>query len=106
MREALFFRKCYNLNELKHLSGNLSSYGQILKYNVISTIQLNNFEYNNFINNFLFDNDHIKHNKDNLTMDDFDCVNCILFTNNMIEGILVYPAGYNYARYVAIWKGK
>jgi hypothetical protein len=36
-------------------------------------------------------------------MDSNDSVNCLFITNNNITGYLVYPAGHDYARYVAYY---
>ena len=36
-------------------------------------------------------------------MDNNDVVSCLLITSNKKDGILVYPSGYSYARYVAFW---
>lgn len=105
MEKALFFRKCSNCNEYNYLSKKLPSFGQLIDYEIIAIVQLEEIEYSNFTHNFLTDNNHIEKLKDRATMNERDCVSCILFTSNLKEGFLVYPSGYNYARYIASWKG-
>ena len=101
MRTALFFRKCLNYNDYFNRCNCLKSFGQVLEYKIIKTILLTQPEYNKLTSNFLIDNKHIIKHLDQLIMDSNDCVYCLFFTVNNHEGFLVYPAGYNYCRYVA-----
>ena len=103
MNKALFYRKCSSLKEYKILSSKYSDLGQKLYFKILKTILLSEKEYCNFINNFLKDYSFISDNKELATMDNNDVVSCLLITSNKKDGILVYPSGYSYARYVAFW---
>ena len=63
-------------------------------------------EYKKFTSDFLCDDLSIKIITKDLFIDNNDKVHCALFTWKDEEGILVYPSGYNYARYVARWNYK
>ena len=64
------------------------------------------YEYKKFTSDFLCDDVSIKLITKDLYMDNNDKVYCALFTWRNEEGFLVYPAGYNYAKYVAKWNYK
>lgn len=105
--KALFFRKCPSDAEYNNLACKYPDYGQELEYRVINIIKYLEYDdYLKFINNFLVDDDNIKNITSNLYMDEQDVVHCALFTWKNEEGYLVYPSGYNYARYVAKWNYK
>lgn len=104
MTSALFFRKCTNKKMLEWNYDNVPDFGQLLNYKIVETKKLNLAEYKNFINNFLNDYDFIDIIKDRLFMDENDCVHCLLVNSDSDSGILVYPSGYSYARYVALYK--
>lgn len=101
MKKGLFFRKCVNANNYFDLCKNYPSYGSELEYKVVKVIQTNNYE--KFISNFLKDDIIIKNVTHELFMDENDCVHVALITKDYNSGFLIYPAGYNYARYVAFW---
>lgn len=103
MNKALFYRKCSSLKEYKNLSSKYSDLGQQLYFKIVKIVLIPEDEYNYFTNNFLKDFDFIATNKDIAFMDQNDIVNCLLITSNKKNGILVYPSGYSYARYVAYW---
>lgn len=105
--KALFFRKCPNQSKYIKLSSEYPELGQKLDFKVINIIKF--LEYDNyleFVNNFFKDDENIKKITSNLYMDSNDKVYCALFTWRNEEGYLVYPCGYNYARYVAKWNNK
>lgn len=104
MDSALFYRKCTNSNEYFKLANYYPDLGSKLKFTISHTIILTSDEYNNFVNNFLWDNDTIKNITKDLYMDEMDIVHCAFFTVDGSHGFLVYPSGYNYARYVAYYK--
>lgn len=104
MNNALFFRKCSSSKMLKWNYDNIPEFGQILEYKIVAIKSLNSSDYNYFSNNFLKKFDFIDNLKNKLIMDESDCVHCILVKSNSSNGILVYPAGYSYARYVAFYK--
>jgi len=59
-------------------------------------------KYNSFINDFMAEQTFIKDNIQLMSMNDHDVVSCLLvYCNNCYFGILVYSAGYKYARYIA-----
>ena len=103
MNKALFYRKCSSLEEYKTLSSKYSDLGQKLYFKIVKTILLSEKEYYYFINNFLKDFSFIADNKNIAIMNHNDVVSCLLITSNKKDGILVYPSGYSYARYVAFW---
>ena len=104
MASALFFRKCTNSRILKWNYDVIPGLGQILNYEIVETITLTKSDYNYFINNFLNYFEFIDEIKDKLFMDEYDCVHCVLIKSDSDDGILVYPSGYPYARYVAFYK--
>lgn len=104
MAKALFFRKCATKKDLIWYSNVLHTFGQELEYRIVETIILNRSDYNKFTNNFLMYSDFIEKSKDKFFMDETDTVYCLLVKSNDNSGILVYPAGYSYARYVAIFE--
>lgn len=106
MSKALFFRKCPNAEDYQYRAINFPSFGQELNYIIYKTITLSKEKYDSVINGFLYDNKDVMKYTDNLTMDDSDTVNCLLFTYDNKSGYLVYPAGYSYCRYVAYWEEK
>lgn len=106
MNKALFFRKCPNAEDYQFRANKFPAFGQELNYNIFKTIVLSKDKYDLVINGFLYDNKDVMKYTDNLTMDDSDTVNCLLFTCDKKSGYLVYPAGYDYCRYVAYWEDK
>ena len=106
MNKALFFRKCPNAKDYQFRASKFPAFGQELNYNIFKTIILSKDKYDLVINGFLYDNKDVMKYTDNLTMDDSDTVNCLLFTCDKKSGYLVYPAGYDYCRYVAYWEDK
>lgn len=105
--KALFFRKCKCDSEYNNLFSKYPDYGQELEYKVVNVIKfIKHEEYLKFISNFLADDENIKSIAADLYMDNNDVVHCALFTWKNKEGYLVYPSGYNYARYVAKWNYK
>lgn len=105
MSKALFFRKCSNEQEYLKLSNDYPYLGNNLEFEVVATILLTPDEYFNFKNNFLVDSDNIKKITKKLYMDENDKVYCAYVTDGCYGGYLVYPSGYNYARYVARYFG-
>lgn len=106
MTSALFFRKCHNSEELKFLTNQLSDFGQTLNFVIEKVVKLDIDSFFKFRNNFLQDQDYISNIKDLLFMDENDCVHCALITDTIqSECYLIYPSGYDYARYIAIWNG-
>ncbi len=105
MTKALFFRKCPNASEYKKLSTCYPHLGQELEYKITWLIKCDFEQYQDFCSNFLKDDPVLKKIKDKLTMDENDVVSVALCTFNHREGWLVYPAGYDYARYIAKWNG-
>ena len=105
MSKALFFRKCSNEEEYLRLSDNHPDLGSELEFEVVATIILNPDEYFYFKNNFLKDDENIKKITKELYMDEHDKVYCAYVTDGCYGGYLVYPSGYNYARYVARYFG-
>ena len=101
MSKALFFRKCSNEQEYLKLADNYPYLGNELELEVVATILLTSEEYFNFKNNFLNDDENIKKITKELYMDESDKVYCAFVTDGNFDGYLVYPSGYNYARYVA-----
>jgi hypothetical protein len=101
MNTALFFRKCSNIDELKYNIEHLENFGQTLEYEIIKTFRLNKNDYDIFVSNFLKDSIIIKKVKDKLFIDNNDKIHCVFITYDNNNGVLVYPAGYDYARYVA-----
>lgn len=105
--KALFFRKCSDYIEYDKLAKNYSYLGQELEYKIKKIVKFMTYEeYKKFISNFLDDDLSIKLITKELFMDKNDIVHCALFTWKNEEGFLVYPSGYNYARYVAKWNYK
>lgn len=105
--KALFFRKCANSKEYDKLSNIHPELGQELNFKIVKIVKFMTYdEYINFTSNFLVDDLSIKLITKELYMDEFDTVYCALFTWKNEEGFLVYPSGYNYARYVARWNCK
>ncbi len=101
--KALFYRKCSNSKEYEKLSIYYKDYGQLLNFKIFCILKLSKRAYQDFCNNFLKNRDYISSNKNFLIMDSNDLVNCLFITNNNITGYLVYPAGHDYARYVAYY---
>ena len=101
MKKALFFRNCNNINTYKENSKKLQMYGNYLQYKISKTINLDNSIFNEFISNFKKEYEFIEKNKSKMHMDESDIVYCLLILNNN-KKVLIYSAGYNYARYVAI----
>ena len=104
MESALFFRKCPNKNDYFKLANNYPDLGSKLNFKIEITVVLSEYEYEEFTNNFLKDNDVLINNKDSLFMDEFDLVHCAYFTIDGVNGFLVYPSGFSYARYVAFYQ--
>lgn len=103
---STFFRKCPDIKSLKNNLVKFPSFGQRLEYVIVCKKVLNATDYKEFTNNFLCDFDFIATETDKLFMDNSDCVHCMLVTNDNRSGVLVYPSGFSYARYVALWKNK
>lgn len=101
---ALFFRKCESFEKLKYAYEKIPDFGQVLEYKIIKIIDLKSSDYDLFISNFLVEYSFISSLKNQMHMDEDDCVHCILIRSKKDSGILVYSAGYSYARYVAIFK--
>lgn len=101
--KALFFRKCKTKTDLQWHYDMLPSFGQELEYKIVKTKILNNNDYHKFANGFLMYFDFIDKIKDELYMDENDCVHCLLVKSENDPGILVYPSGYSYARYTALY---
>lgn len=105
MTKALFYRKCPNASYYKKLSTNSPQLGQELEYKIVWLIKCDFEQYQDFCSNFLKDDPILKKIKEKLTMDENDVVSVALVTYNHREGWLVYPSGFDYARYVAKWDG-
>lgn len=103
MDTALFYRKCSNSKEYFKLANNYPYLGSKLHFIIEYTIILKQEEYDKFLNEFLHDNARIKKITNNLYMDDSDTIHCAFFTSDGNSGFLIYPSGYNYARYVAFY---
>lgn len=106
MAFSIFFRKCPDIKSLKNNINKLPSFGQRLEYIIVCEKKLSSSDYKKFTNNFLSDFDFITNERNNLFMDELDCVHCMLVTTDNRSGILVYPSGYSYARYVALWENE
>ena len=104
MESALFFRKCPNQDEYFKLANTYPDLGAKLNFEIELTVILSKNDYNEFVNNFLSDNDVIIKNREALFMDESDLVHCAYFTIDGNYGFLVYPSGFSYARYVAFYK--
>lgn len=104
MGKALFFRKCKSKQDLKWHYNYLYDFGQELEYKIIKTITLSEHKYNEFIKNFFKSYDFINKYSNISYMDNNDCVYCLLIQSKNKSGILVYPSGYSYARYTALYK--
>ena len=52
MKKALFFRNCNNLHNYLKNYKNLQTFGNYLQYQIVKTINLNNYKYDEFISNF------------------------------------------------------
>ena len=101
MKKALFFRNCNNIYNFNKNKNKLTSYGTYLNYKIVKTIILKDDLFNEFISNFYKSFSFISENKKLMHMDKNDVVTCILIKNNNAQ-ILIYSAGYDYARYIAI----
>lgn len=101
--KALFFRKCPCDTEYFKLSNMYPDFGNELEYEIVETIKLSPDEYSHFKSNFLEDDERIAKITNNLYMDSNDKVYCALVTDGNTNGFLVYPSGFNYARYVAYY---
>ena len=104
MDSALFYRKCANADEYFRLATNYPDLGSELHFIIDFTFVLSTDEYKHFTDGFLWDNDDIKKITKNLFMDKSDIVHCAYFTVDGSRGFLVYPSGYNYARYIAYYE--
>ncbi len=101
--KALFFRKCSNAGEYFRLSDKYPGFGSELEFEIVKTITLTPEEYVHFKQTFLYDNENIAKITNELYMDESDKVYCAFVTDGNPGGFLVYPSGYNYARYVAYY---
>ncbi len=102
MERAYFYRKAKNIKEYDNVILKYKEYTDFLSFKISKKILLNKKQYKNFTNNFMEEQDFIKQNIDLMTMDDNDVVSCLLMhSENYNFGILVYSAGYGYARYIA-----
>ena len=101
MRKALFLRKCSNEEEYFNTITDNNFLGNELEFEIVVTIVLNSDEYDYFKNNFLVDDKNIKKVTNDLYIDKNGIVHCAYVTDGSYSGYLVYPSGYNYARYVA-----
>lgn len=102
MSKAIFFRKSTSLADLKWRTEVIPDLGQSLEYKIVETKILDICDYETFANGFLMYFDFIEEIKDKLFIDENDCVHCLLVKSKNEPGVLVYPSGYPYARYVAI----
>jgi len=102
MEKAYFYRKAESIKEYDNIILKYREYTDYLSFKITKKILLNEEQYQNFINNFLKEQKFIKDNINLMTMDSNDVVSCLLICcENYNYGILVYSAGYSYARYVA-----
>ena len=100
---ALFFRKCSNAGEYFRLSDKYPDFGSELEFEIVKTITLDPDDFFHFKNNFLVDDERIAKITKDLYMDESDKVHCAYVTDGSPGGFLVYPSGFNYARYVAYY---
>ena len=103
MSRALFFRKCSNSKEYFHLSKKHPEYGTEMEFEITHTIHLSTDDFFKFQNNFLEDNNKIKAVTKELFINSQGIVQCLFVTDGNPGGFLIYPSGYNYARYVAYY---
>ena len=103
MNTALFFRKCENEKEYLYLASNCYYMGEEEEFEIVTTIILNPDEYKFFINNFLVDNKYIEKITEQLYHDDTGKLHCAYVTDGSCNGYLVYPSGFNYARYISYY---
>lgn len=102
MEKAYFYRKAENIKEYDNVILKYKEYTDYLSFKIAKEILLNEEQYKNFINNFIKEQKFIKDNINLMTMDNNDVVSCLLVcSKNYNFGILIYSAGYGYARYVA-----
>lgn len=107
MNKAYFYRKSENIKDYDNVVLNYKEYTDCLSFIIAKKILLNNEQYISFINNFLKEQKFIKDNIHLMTMDEHDTVSCLLvYCDNFDFGILVYSAGYKYARYVGKYFNK
>ena len=104
MRKAIFFRKCINANDYLSLLIDEPILGQEMNYKIVWIIKCDLEQYQKFQDDFLKDDPIIKKIKSKLYIED-NCVHVALCTYDYKEGWLIYPSGYNYARYIAKWDG-
>lgn len=102
MEKAYFYRKAENIKEYDNVILKYKEYTDYLNFKIVKKILLNEEQYWSFINNFMKEQKFIKDNINLMTMDNDDVVSCLLvFSKNYNFGILIYSAGYSYARYIA-----
>jgi hypothetical protein len=102
MKKGMFYRKCLNIAEYDKLLKIYKEYFCALEYQIIKTIKLSVEDFIVFTNDFLKPQNFIFKNINKMKMDQNDSVSCLFITCDSFNyGILVYSAGYNYARYVA-----
>lgn len=102
MNKAYFYRKAESIKDYDSIILNYKEYTDCLSFIIAKKILLNDEQYNSFINNFMIEQTFIKDNIHLMRMDEYDVVSCLfVYCDNFDFGILVYSAGYKYARYVA-----
>ena len=102
MKKEMFYRKCSNIEEYDNLLTKYPEYFDLLEYNIIKRVRLSRNEFINFINDFSKPQTFLKENLNLMTMDSNDKISCISVWCDVFNySILVYSAGYNYARYIA-----
>ena len=75
---------------------------QPVRCDVACIVELSNAEFYDFQFNTLADRDFIKEHLSELKTDEFHAIPCMLVLGEEIDdGILVDPQGFNYARYTA-----
>lgn len=102
MNRALFYRNAENLKEYNNAIKKYKKYTDNLNYSIAKKILLKKEQYIFFINNFKIEQKFIIDNINLMHMDENDNISCLLvYCKYYNNGILIYSAGYNYARYIA-----
>lgn len=105
MGKAYFYRKAKSIKDYDYVIINYKEYTDHLSFIITKKILLDDEQYNSFLSNFMIEQTFIKDNLHLMKMDEHDTVSCLLvYCDNFDFGILVYSAGYKYARYVGKYK--
>lgn len=105
MNTAYFYRNAKNTQEYEKVLSNHIEYMQCLNFIIVKKILITNKQFELFAENLKADYNFISDNINLMKMDNNDIVHCIMIRSRKHNfALLVYSAGYNYARYVGkIW---